>query len=131
MMNAITKPRAPVTTPRSQNRKPSPTTPRGWITIRTAPALGSGLAVWLTLTTGLLAAPTVSKFKLLTSSGPIGTLSVTENGNEVDTDFRVDDNGRGPKIKEHIVLGSAGQPVRWEMEGHTDCGGPVKERLLV
>src|SRR5262245_30544394 len=67
------------------------------------------LAVWLVALlaarTDSMAAPRVSHFKLLTAPGTIGTLSVTEDGNTVDTDFRVDDNGRGPKLKEHILAG--------------------------
>src|SRR6516162_11338917 len=55
-------------------------------------------AVWLlaflTARTDSIAAPTVSHFKLMTAPGTIGTLSVAEDGNAVDTDFRVDDNGR-------------------------------------
>ena len=48
------------------------------------------------------AAPSRSRFILITAPGPIGTLTVAEDGNTVYTDWKVDDNGRGPKIKEHI-----------------------------
>ena len=77
------------------------------------------------------AAPTVSRFKLLSAPGEIGSLVVTEDGKAVDTDFRVDDNGRGAKLKEHIELGPDGLPQRWDIEGHSDCGAPVKESFLV
>src|SRR5262245_29761195 len=77
------------------------------------------------------AAPTVSHFKLLTAPGTIGTLAVTEAGNSKDTAYRVDDNGRGAKLKEHILVGPDGTPQRWEVEGTSDGGAPVKERFLV
>ena len=41
------------------------------------------------------------RYFLITSSGTIGTLTVTESGRSVDTDYRVDDNGRGSKPAEH------------------------------
>src|SRR5262245_7844553 len=78
-----------------------------------------------------MAAPKVSHFKLLTAPGTIGTLSVSEDGNTVDTNFRVDDNGRGPKLKEHIIVGPDGIPQLWEIEGNSDGGAPVKERFVV
>jgi hypothetical protein len=62
-------------------------------------------------------AAVVDSYVLLTSTGRIGTMKVTTEGKVVDVDWRVDDNGRGPKIREHIVLGTSGLPVRREIEG--------------
>jgi hypothetical protein len=88
------------------------------------------LLAFLSARTDSMAASTVSHFKLMTAPGTIGTLSVTEDGNAVDTDFRVDDNGRGPKFKEHIIAGPEGVPRLWEIEGNSDGGAPVKERFV-
>ena len=79
-------------------------------------------------------APT-AKYVLLSSSGPIGRLEVTEaatpDGAVVDCDWRVDDNGRGPKVKEHVELGADGRPTKWEIEGKGPVGAPVQERFVV
>jgi hypothetical protein len=72
-----------------------------------------------------------SRYTLVTSSGPIGTLVVTENGRSVDTDYRVDDNGRGSKLREHVELGPDGLPRRWEIQGTSWFGAPVKETFIV
>jgi len=74
---------------------------------------------------------TTDVFALVTSTGRIGTLKVTTVRNTVDVDWRVDDNGRGPKIREHIVLGRSGLPLRREIEGTAWAGAPVKETFLV
>ena len=72
-----------------------------------------------------------SHFTLMTAAGAIGTLTVTENGNSVDSDWRVDDNGRGAKLKEHIEVDRNGLPVLWKIEGHSEVGAPVKESFIV
>src|SRR5258708_2488428 len=68
-----------------------------------------------------------SRYSLVTSSGTIGTLTVTESGRSVDNDYRVDDNGRGSKLREHVELGADGLPRRWEILGTSWFGAPVKE----
>lgn len=77
------------------------------------------------------AAQQQSRFTLVTSAGPIGTLIVTESGRSVDNDYRVDDNGRGSKLREHVELGSDGLPRRWEIQGTSWFGAPVKEAFIV
>jgi hypothetical protein len=57
----------------------------------------------------------------------IGELRVKTTGAQVDIDFRVDDNGRGPKHKESIKLDAAGLPIHWQIEGTGWFGAPVKE----
>jgi len=79
--------------------------------------------------TGLAA--TLEKMVLVTSNGRTGTLSVTTEGRAVDVDWRVDDNGRGPKIREHIVLGANGLPTSRIIEGTSTFGAPVKETFTV
>jgi hypothetical protein len=84
----------------------------------------------------LLAVPSLlaqqqQRYFLITSSGTIGTLTVTESGRSVDTDYRVDDNGRGSKLREHIDLGPDGTPRRWDIEGKSWFGAPVKESFAI
>jgi hypothetical protein len=77
--------------------------------------------------------PAVSKYVLISTAGPIGSLDVKEGagGTTVDCDFRVDDNGRGPKTREHVELGADGRPLRWDIEGKGGVGAPVKESFAV
>jgi hypothetical protein len=84
----------------------------------------------LTVTAGpLFAQP--QRYTLVTSSGPIGTLTVTESGRAVDNEYRVDDNGRGSKLREHVDLGSDGLPRRWDIQGSSWFGAPVKETFAI
>lgn len=68
-----------------------------------------------------------SRYTFVTASGPIGTLSVDEKAGVVNTTWRVDDNGRGPKLTERVELGKDGRPTRWSIEGTGEAGAPVKE----
>ncbi|HEY3586785.1 MAG TPA: amidohydrolase family protein, partial [Myxococcaceae bacterium] len=80
-------------------------------------------------TAGLAA--TTERMALVTSNGRTGTLSVTTEGRTVDVDWRVDDNGRGSKIREHIVLGANGLPISRAIDGTSTFGAPVKETFTV
>src|SRR5579862_1390443 len=71
-----------------------------------------------------------SRYSLVTSSGTVGTLTVTENGRAVDNEYRVDDNGRGSKLREHVELGADGLPRRWEIQGTSWFGAPVNETFV-
>lgn len=77
----------------------------------------------------------VERYALVTSTGPIGLLSVSrtvgESGAVFDNDWRVDDNGRGPKIKEHVELGTSGLPRQRLIEGKAWVGAPVHEPLML
>src|SRR4051812_10121084 len=79
--------------------------------------------------TSALAAP--SRYTAMTASGTVATLTVTQNDNEYDSQWRADDNGRGSKLDEHIQLGKGGLPVRWEVSGKAWFGAPVKESFTI
>src|SRR5262245_31356335 len=66
-------------------------------------------------------------YVLMAIGEKIGDLRVKMAGKHVDIDFRADDNGRGSKFKEKVDLDNAGLPVRWEIEGTSWFGAPVKE----
>src|SRR6516225_9111338 len=87
------------------------------------------LLVWLLA--GMSAGAAVDTYAVITSTGRIGTLKVTTEGKAVDVDWRVDDNGRGPKIRERIELGPYGTAVRREISGTAWVGAPVKESFTV
>ncbi|HZA14094.1 MAG TPA: hypothetical protein VE618_06345, partial [Myxococcaceae bacterium] len=71
------------------------------------------------------------KYVALSNREQIGTLEATVSGRKVAIDWRIDDNGRGPKLKERIELGASGLPVGWEIEGTAWVGAPVKESFAV
>ena len=66
-------------------------------------------------------------YALVSNGERIGTLAVVTSGRSVQIDWRVDDNGRGPKLREQVELDSSGMPVQWEIEGAGWVGAPVKE----
>lgn len=82
-------------------------------------------------TEGSLTAPTVDSYGVVSSTAQIGTLKVTRHGNEAEVDFRIDDNGRGPKIKEKLKFDDKGTLIRRDIEGKGEAGAPVKESYWV
>ena len=66
-------------------------------------------------------------YAVLSNGDRIGKLDVVTAGNVVDIDWHVDENGRGPKMKEHVELGPGGIPVVWQIEGVGPIGAAVKE----
>src|SRR5262245_61592974 len=71
--------------------------------------------------------PAIERFVLIEIGEKVGDLEVKTSGKRVDVDWKVNDNGRGPKIKERIDLDEAGVPVHWQIEGTAGIGAPVKE----
>jgi len=80
---------------------------------------------------GQAASAAKRQYVALLNDEQVGTLDVSTAGKTVDVDWRIDENGRGPKIKEHIELGPGGLPVRWQIEGTAWIGAPVKESFAV
>lgn len=90
--------------------------------------------IWALVPTGSAAAAEAGQARAATRSyavvsngDRIGKLDVVTAGNVVDVDWRIDENGRGPKMKEHVELGAGGLPVAWQIEGVGPIGAPVKE----
>jgi len=73
------------------------------------------------------AGPIVERYALIASGKRIGTMTVSTGGARVDVDWRVDDNGRGAKLREKVELGPDGVPRRWTIEGTSEAGAPVRE----
>jgi len=72
-------------------------------------------------------AAAVERFAVVGNGKPIGTLEVSTERGRVDVDYRIDVNGRGPKLVERIELGPTQVPVRWEIEGKAWMGAAVRE----
>ena len=67
------------------------------------------------------------RYAVMSSGQRVGHLQVTRSGTRVETAYRVDDNGRGPKIREIWRLGSDGLPTQLTLSGSTTLGSPAKE----
>jgi len=75
-----------------------------------------------------LAAAATERFAILANNEKIGALEVTRQGPRVEIDYRIDDNGRGPKLRESLRLDAAGVPVQWHIKGAAGIGAAVDER---
>ena len=93
------------------------------------------LAVGAVLCAGLvmalacrLEAATVEKFSIVQTGSVVGTISATTDGDAIDVDYAVNDNGRGPKHHESIKIGGNFIPTEWTVAGTSLMGGPVSEK---
>lgn len=66
-------------------------------------------------------------FSIIQNGETVGTLEARHAGAALHVAYRVDDNGRGPKLEEDIRLSPGAIPVSWTIAGTSLMGGPVKE----
>ncbi len=84
----------------------------------------------LPLPAALAAAGALEERLSVVSNGEvIGSLVATTRGDTVEVEYRVDDNGRGPKHRETLRIGRDGVPVAWTIQGTSLMGGPVDEHF--
>ncbi|MDB5672188.1 MAG: amidohydrolase [Alphaproteobacteria bacterium] len=90
---------------------------------------GLGLLVLALLSArGALAeAATIERLSIVSNGEVVGSVTGSTQGNRVTVDYRVDDNGRGPKHREEILLGPRSVPISWTVHGTSLMGGPVEE----
>lgn len=69
----------------------------------------------------------VERFTVMSGGEVIGSLVATIDGAMVDIAYDVSNNGRGPKLAEHIEL-KDGLPISWSIDGNLAFGGTVRER---
>lgn len=92
------------------------------------------LKTWMTAlllcgaSTPALAAET-ERLTLIANGEVVGSVTATVTGNRAAIDYRVDDNGRGPKHHEELVIGAAALPTQWSVQGTSLMGGPVAEQF--
>ncbi|HEX7822324.1 MAG TPA: amidohydrolase family protein [Sphingobium sp.] len=75
---------------------------------------------------GALGAET-ERLSIISNGEKVGYIAATVAGNRTDVDFRVDNNGRGPKHREVILTDAKGVPVSWTIAGTSLMGGVVNE----
>lgn len=77
----------------------------------------------------LAGAQTTERLSIVSNGEKVGTIVAVTDGVKVSVDYRVDNNGRGPKHREDIVLGQGGIPTHWQVQGTSLMGGAVDERF--
>jgi imidazolonepropionase-like amidohydrolase len=60
-----------------------------------------------------------------------GYQTVKRHGNQVDVSFDFKENGRGPTLKERIILASDGTMKNYRVSGTSEMGGEISERFAV
>ena len=82
-----------------------------------------------TQSTTLPALEGTENFTMLISGVDVGGMDVTHADSKTAIDFEYRNNGRGPTLKEDIVLGPDGIPDSWTIQGATTFGSKVDERF--
>ncbi len=72
-------------------------------------------------------AATTERLTIIEGGENVGHVIGTTDGASVAVDFRVDNNGRGPKHRETLRLDGRGLPLEWTVSGTSLMGGPVAE----
>lgn len=69
------------------------------------------------------------RYNVVAGGENVGWMVVDREQDEVRIDYHVDNNGRGPKHKEHLVLDAQGYPTLWTIDGTSLFGGAINERF--
>lgn len=64
---------------------------------------------------------------ILSNGEKVGSVVVDSQGDRATVDYRVDNNGRGPKHREELTFGAGGIPTAWTIKGTSLMGGTVDE----
>lgn len=79
----------------------------------------------------LLAAPASAQapdeLVIVQNSEVVGHVRSSREGERISVDYLVDNNGRGPRHREEIVIGPRAVPVSYTVQGRSLMGGPVSE----
>lgn len=71
--------------------------------------------------------PEKETFAVIIGGTKVGHLIVDRTGDTLAVDYDYKDNGRGPTVKETIVLNSDGFPMQWDIAGSTPFGNVIDE----
>lgn len=81
----------------------------------------------LTTNVAWAASPGAERLVVVSNDEIVGHLNAERNGDTVRIDYYVDENGRGPKIREQVRLDERGYPLEWTITGSSLFGAPVDE----
>lgn len=68
-------------------------------------------------------------YSVINYGAKIGYLKTETSGDTIHVDFDYKNNGRGPSLKETLVLNTEGLPLSWNIEGNTTFGNQVNEQF--
>jgi hypothetical protein len=83
--------------------------------------------LWLCIAIPALGADGDERLVVILNGEKAGYLHTKSSADRIEVDFHVDDNGRGSKTQESIMLGPDGLPHEWTVKGHAWYGAPVDE----
>nr|WP_284698934.1 amidohydrolase family protein [Sphingomonas lycopersici] len=67
------------------------------------------------------------KLTIVSNGEKVGSVVVDSQGDRATVDYRVDNNGRGPKHREELTFGADSIPTAWTIKGTSLMGGGVDE----
>ncbi len=73
-------------------------------------------------------AASLDNLSIIQGATIVGSISASTEGDLINVDYVVNENGRGPKHHETIRLGPDFMPVQWTVSGTSLMGGPVSEK---
>ncbi len=85
------------------------------------------LAASLLLGASATAFAATERLSILSNGEKVGSVIVETEDSHATVDFRVDNNGRGPKHREELTFGADGIPTSWTIKGTSLMGGTVDE----
>jgi imidazolonepropionase-like amidohydrolase len=72
-------------------------------------------------------AASIERLSIIANGEKVGSVAVETEGDRATVDYRVDNNGRGPKHREELTFDTAGIPTSWVIKGTSLMGGAVDE----
>ena len=78
---------------------------------------------------GAESAVSTQSYSVIRGDNTVGHLDARIDGQSIEIEYDVKDNGRGPTISERIELDDSGLPRRWRITGNTTFGSVVDERF--
>lgn len=67
------------------------------------------------------------RLSIVANGEQVGSVVIDSDADRAVVDYRVDNNGRGPKHREELIFGADGIPVAWTIKGTSLMGGKVDE----
>lgn len=71
------------------------------------------------------------KYDVLLGGSDTGDLIVNRSGKKIEIDFAFNNNGRGARTLETLILSNKGLPIEWTIKGKTVFGNAVDESFIV
>jgi len=68
-------------------------------------------------------------YSVIMGEAKVGYLKAETSGDTINIDYDYKNNGRGPTMKEAIVLNAEGYPISWSVTGNTTFGNAVDEKF--